>query len=37
VTLRTVEMHLTHAFRKLHVSSRTQLAGALNEASSAAA
>ncbi len=37
VTLRTVEMHLTHAFRKLDVSSRTQLAGAFDEASSAAA
>jgi DNA-binding CsgD family transcriptional regulator len=30
VTLRTVEMHLTNAFRKLDVSSRTQLAGALS-------
>jgi DNA-binding CsgD family transcriptional regulator len=29
VTLRTVEMHLTNSFRKLDVSSRTQLAGAL--------
>jgi DNA-binding CsgD family transcriptional regulator len=37
VTLRTVEMHLTSVFRKLKVSSRTQLAGVLDEASSAAA
>ncbi|HJQ73948.1 MAG TPA: LuxR C-terminal-related transcriptional regulator, partial [Gaiellaceae bacterium] len=29
VTLRTVEMHLSHAFRKLGVSSRTQLPAAL--------
>ena len=29
VTLRTVEMHLSNAFRKLDVSSRTQLAGVL--------
>ncbi len=29
VTLRTVEMHLSNAFRKLDVSSRTQLAAAL--------
>ncbi len=29
VTLRTVEMHLSNAFRKLSVSSRTQLAAAL--------
>lgn len=29
VTLRTVEMHLSNAFRKLDVSSRTQLASAL--------
>jgi class 3 adenylate cyclase/DNA-binding CsgD family transcriptional regulator len=31
VTLRTVEMHLSNAFRKLRVSSRTQLAAALAE------
>ena len=29
VTLRTVEMHLSNAFRKLDISSRTQLAAAL--------
>jgi DNA-binding NarL/FixJ family response regulator len=29
VTLRTVEMHLSNAFRKLDVSARTQLATAL--------
>jgi DNA-binding CsgD family transcriptional regulator len=29
VTLRTVEMHLSNAFRKLDVASRTQLAAAL--------
>jgi ATP/maltotriose-dependent transcriptional regulator MalT len=32
VTLRTVEMHLSNAFRKLGVSSRTQLPAALAEA-----
>jgi DNA-binding CsgD family transcriptional regulator len=32
VTLRTVEMHLSNAFRKLDVSSRTQLAAALAKA-----
>jgi class 3 adenylate cyclase/DNA-binding CsgD family transcriptional regulator len=31
VTLRTVEMHLSNAFRKLDISSRTQLAAALAE------
>ena len=31
VTLRTVEMHLSNAFRKLGVSSRTQLLAALAE------
>jgi DNA-binding CsgD family transcriptional regulator len=36
VTLRTVEMHLSNAFRKLGVSSRTQLPAALTEASVAA-
>jgi DNA-binding CsgD family transcriptional regulator len=29
VTLRTVEMHLSNAFRKLQISSRTQLPSAL--------
>jgi DNA-binding NarL/FixJ family response regulator len=29
VTLRTVEMHLSNAFRKLEISSRTQLSAAL--------
>jgi DNA-binding NarL/FixJ family response regulator len=29
VTLRTVEMHLSNAFRKLDISSRTQLPAAL--------
>jgi DNA-binding NarL/FixJ family response regulator len=29
VTLRTVEMHLSNAFRKLQISSRTQIAAAL--------
>jgi len=29
VTPRTVEMHLSNAFRKLEIGSRTQLAGAL--------
>jgi DNA-binding CsgD family transcriptional regulator len=32
VTLRTVEMHLSNAFRKLDISSRTQLPAALTEA-----
>ena len=35
VTLRTVEMHLSNAFRKLDLSSRTQLVDALAEHSSA--
>ena len=34
VTLRTVEMHLSNAFRKLDLSSRTQLVDALAEPSS---
>jgi DNA-binding NarL/FixJ family response regulator len=29
VTLRTVEMHLSNVFRKLQISSRTQVAAAL--------
>ena len=37
VTLRTVEMHLSNAFRKLGVSSRTQLPAALTEAEAPAA
>jgi DNA-binding CsgD family transcriptional regulator len=36
VTLRTVEMHLGHAFRKLDISARTQLPGALAASSEAA-
>jgi DNA-binding NarL/FixJ family response regulator len=35
VTLRTVEMHLSNAFRKLGVASRTQLATALASAEAA--
>ena len=35
VTLRTVEMHLSNAFRKLEISSRTQLVDALAEQPSA--
>ena len=30
VTLRTVEMHLTNAYRKLEISSRSDLSGALH-------
>jgi DNA-binding CsgD family transcriptional regulator len=37
VTLRTVEMHLSNAFRKLDVSSRTQLAAALARGEAAVA
>jgi class 3 adenylate cyclase/predicted ATPase/DNA-binding CsgD family transcriptional regulator len=37
VTLRTVEMHLSNAFRKLDVSSRTQLPAALAESEAAVA
>jgi DNA-binding NarL/FixJ family response regulator len=29
VTIKTVEVHLSHAYRKLHISSRTQLDTAL--------
>jgi DNA-binding NarL/FixJ family response regulator len=29
VTIKTVEVHLSHAYRKLEISSRAQLAGAL--------
>jgi ATP/maltotriose-dependent transcriptional regulator MalT len=36
VTLRTVEMHLSNTFRKLEISARTQLAGALAGATEAA-
>jgi DNA-binding CsgD family transcriptional regulator len=36
VTLRTVEMHLSNAFRKLEVSARTQLSGALADQPAAA-
>ena len=35
VTLKTVEMHLANAFRKLEISSRTQLAGLLEPAETA--
>jgi DNA-binding NarL/FixJ family response regulator len=31
VTVHTIEVHLSHAYRKLGVSSRTQLAGRLAE------
>jgi DNA-binding CsgD family transcriptional regulator len=31
VTMRTVELHLTHAYQKLDVSSREELPGALGE------
>jgi DNA-binding NarL/FixJ family response regulator len=35
VTIRTVEMHLTHAYQKLDIASRTELANALTTAPSA--
>jgi DNA-binding NarL/FixJ family response regulator len=35
VTPRTVELHLTNAYRKLGIGSRTQLAAALSELSHA--
>ena len=37
VTLRTVETHLTNAYRKLEIASRTQLADALAEGEAPAA
>ena len=30
LTVRTIEMHLRHAYGKLEIASRTELAGALN-------
>jgi DNA-binding NarL/FixJ family response regulator len=33
VTLRTVETHLTHAFQKLGITARTELAGQITPAS----
>jgi DNA-binding CsgD family transcriptional regulator len=36
VTLRTVEMHLTHAYQKLDIPSRSELVDALRTASTAA-
>ena len=37
VSLRTVEMHLTNAYRKLDISSRTELAAAIDETAAAPA
>ena len=37
VSLRTVEMHLTNAYRKLDISSRSELAGAIDEPEASAA
>jgi DNA-binding NarL/FixJ family response regulator len=31
VTMRTVEVHLTHAYQKLDIASREELAGVLRE------
>jgi DNA-binding NarL/FixJ family response regulator len=34
VTPKTVETHLSHVYRKLEIQARSQLAGAMSEASS---
>jgi DNA-binding NarL/FixJ family response regulator len=36
VTIKTVEVHLSHAYRKLEISSRAQLGEALTPASTSA-